>query len=81
MFDREAAHAIATDDVDGTVFLSAGSLEGGDEAFGGHRAMYDRLDGRGYPSLRLHWREFEGETHQSVIGAATVRGLREVFAS
>ncbi len=80
MFRREANHAAVTEDVPARVFMSAGSDEGGDEGFGGHREMYDRLLGRNYPNLNLSWALFPGETHSSVIGGAVNRGLRQVFA-
>lgn len=37
------------------------------------------LAGRGYPSLRLSWHVFPGETHSSVMPMIASRGLREVF--
>jgi predicted alpha/beta superfamily hydrolase len=80
MLKREAAHAAATDDIDARVFLSLG----GDETtggFGGQREFYEQLAARQYRSLDLHWLVFPGETHQSVISAAVVRGLRAVNAT
>jgi predicted alpha/beta superfamily hydrolase len=77
MLKREAAHAAETDDIDARVFLSLG----GDESnggFGGQRELYEQLDSRRYPSLDLHWALFPGETHQTVISGAVVRGLRLV---
>lgn len=79
MFRREAEHAARTTDLPGRVFMSTGSDEGGGELFGGHRPFYEQLAGRDYPSLDLSWREFEGETHQTVIGVSVSRGLRTVF--
>ena len=80
MFRREAEHAALTDDIEATVYMSAGSEEGGEEGFGGHREIYDRLVERAYPSLDLSWQLFPGESHTSVISAAVSRGLRQVFA-
>ncbi len=79
MFKREAEHALRTDDLTATVFMSAGGDEGG-EGFGGHRAIHDQLAARSYPGLTLDWALFPGETHQSVISGAVVRGLRSVFS-
>jgi predicted alpha/beta superfamily hydrolase len=80
MFRREANHAAMTDDVVARVFMSAGSEEGGEEGFGGHREIFERLADRAYPSLALSWALFPGESHTSVINAAVSRGLREVFS-
>ena len=77
MLKREADHAASTDDVDARVFLSLGGDESND-GFGGQREFYEQLAARRYPSLDLQWAWFPGETHQSVIGAAVVRGLRAV---
>lgn len=81
MFAREAEHARHHDDVKATVFMSMGSNEGGGESFGGHQAFHRQLSERGYANLRLHWRVFDDETHQSVIAPAVARGLRTVFAA
>ena len=75
MFDREAAHAAVTDDLTGSVFMSVGGDESPSE-FGRHQAFHDQLASRGYPSLDLHWALLPGETHQSVIATAIIRGLR-----
>ncbi len=78
MLKRETDHAARTDDIAATVFLSLGGdeLDGG---FGGQREFHDQLAGRRYQNLDLHWELFPGETHQSVISTAVVRGLRTVF--
>ncbi len=78
MFAREEAHAASATDLPARVFLSRGGLED-DGAFGGQEAFHDRLAARRYPNLDLRWRTFGGESHQSVIGSALTRGLREVF--
>ena len=78
MLTREAAHAAQTEDVAATVFLSLGGDEV-EDGFGGQKELYEQLASRRYPSLDLHWELFPGETHQSVISAAVVRGLRTVF--
>jgi predicted alpha/beta superfamily hydrolase len=77
MFRREAAHAAAGRPIGGRLFLSTGDEEG--EGLGGHEAFYRQLASRHYPDLQLHWARFPGETHQSVIATALVRGLRLVF--
>lgn len=79
IFRREAAHAATATDLPGRVFLSVGSEEGGGEIFGGHAEFHRRLAARNHPSLRLDWRVFDGETHQSVIAPAVTRGLVQVF--
>lgn len=80
MFEREAEHSARTEDLPAIVFMSAGGDEGG-PGFGGHRDIHDQLASRQYPSLTLDWALFPGETHQSVISGAVVRGLRSVFAA
>jgi predicted alpha/beta superfamily hydrolase len=77
MLKREADHATATDDIDARVFLSLGGAELND-GFGGQQEFYEQLASRYYPSLDLSWTVFPDETHQSVISAAVVRGLRAV---
>lgn len=78
MFAREAEHASRTTDIPATVFLSVGGEETHD-GFGGQEAFHRQLAGRRYPSLDLSWHLFPGETHQSVISGAVVRGLRTVY--
>ena len=84
MFRREDEHAAVADDLHGRVFLSVGSDESigepseGFVGFGGQQEIYERLASRAYPSLDLTWCRFPGETHQSVISGAVVRGLRSV---
>lgn len=80
MFRREATQAALTDDLAARVFISAGSDEGNENGFGGHRDLHDQLASRAYPSLELSWALFPGESHNSVINAAVSRGLRAVFA-
>lgn len=77
MFAREAEHAASGRPVGGRVFFSTGDEEG--SGLGGHERFYRQLDGRGHPGLRIDWAQFPGETHQSVISSALVRGLRLVF--
>lgn len=79
MFDREEQHAASTSELPARVFMSVGGDEGNDEVFGGHQAFHDRLAARGHGGLELDWCLFPGETHQSVISGAVVRGLRMVY--
>jgi len=80
MFRREAEHAALTDDLKARVFMSAGSDEGSEEGFGGHRDIHDQLADRNYANLNLTWAEFADETHSSVVAPAVSRGLRSVFS-
>lgn len=80
MFKLEADHAARTEDIEATVFLSAGGDEGHERGFGGHQDFHRQLADRGYPGLDLRWEMFPGETHQSVISSAVIRGLRSVFS-
>jgi predicted alpha/beta superfamily hydrolase len=74
MFDIEAQHAADSADLDAHVFMSKGSLEVDD--FSPHKEFHDQLASRGHESLDLHWHEFPGETHSSVVSTAINRGLR-----
>ncbi|MEM7340746.1 MAG: alpha/beta hydrolase-fold protein [Actinomycetota bacterium] len=78
MFPREAAHAEATSDIAGRVFMSAAGDEG--VGYDGHRLFYEQFAARAYPSLDLRWEEFPGESHFSVLAPAIGRGLQAVFA-
>jgi uncharacterized protein len=81
VFAVEAAQADSGEDLPARVFLSAseGDELGADGPFGGHAAFHAQLAGRQRPGLRCTWASFAGETHQSVVAPALVRGLREVF--
>lgn len=78
MFAREAEHAASGRPVWGRLFLSNGELEAA-SSLGSHEPFYRQLASRGHPDLRIHWHQFPGETHQTVIPSALVRGLRLVF--
>ena len=82
IFAREAVQAASGADLPARVFLSAseGDEAGADGPFGGHFAFHTQLVSRARPGLRCTWMSFPGETHSSVVAAAVVRGLREVFA-
>ena len=81
--DYEAEYAATHSDLPATIFMSVGGLE---ETPGGEsrmitnmRQLADSLLSRCYPNLRLETVVFEGETHVSVIPAATSRGLRVIY--
>ncbi len=96
VFQREAAHAAANEDLSASLFLSVGAREstpraGANEAQRAATAksrMVDNmtelaatLEGRAYPSLQLESHLFRDETHVSVMPASLTRGLRSVLGA
>lgn len=83
ILDVEEQVAAERDDLAAAVFLSAGSREtrGMPEDMLTNVALCaDRLEGRGYPSLRVDRAVLDGDDHSSSIGAAISKGLRSLFA-
>ena len=93
-FDYEAAYAASHDDLDATVFLSAGGAEDvmSPEFDASATTVFDAADteahtirmgealaGRNYPSLRLKTLIFPEETHFTVPFFVAAHGLRYVF--
>jgi predicted alpha/beta superfamily hydrolase len=60
------------------VFFAVGAQEQS-EMSDDLRALYDRLESRNHPGLKLDIQIFEGERHDSVFPGAVSRGLRTVF--
>jgi predicted alpha/beta superfamily hydrolase len=87
LFDLEERMAASTEDVAATLFMGAGSLEEGAGIPGvdmfrfitNMREMTSRLDGRGYPSLKVTTQVFDNEGHTSVPPVVLTRGLRAAF--
>lgn len=77
MFRVEADHARTHDDIAATVFMSKGSLE--TDEYSHHKEFHDQLASRDHPNLDLHWEQFDGENHLSVVSTAVNRGLRVLF--
>lgn len=87
LFSLEEELASGREDVAASVFLGVGSLEEGVglpwldrfRTVTNVRRLHERLQTRGYPSLRVEAQVFEGETHTSVVPAVLTRGLREAL--
>jgi hypothetical protein len=83
LLDLEARMAAEAADLPARLFLAAGALEEAHDprqAFVSNvYALEARMRQRGYPSLELDFRIFEGETHMSAYPAAVTRGLGAVF--
>jgi hypothetical protein len=65
-FKRESDYAANHADLPAKVFMAAGSLEP-ESVVTNTRRMSEALQDRGYDSLQLTTRIFEGQTHTSVI--------------
>lgn len=83
IFAREEAQAATGADLPARVFLSMaeGDDPPGGSHFAGHARFFEQLTGRRRPGLHCTWARFPGESHSSVVSAAVVRGLREVFST
>lgn len=87
LFSLEEERAAGRADVAASVFLGVGSLEEGVglpwldrfRTVTNVRRLRERLETRGYPSLRVDAQVFEGETHTSVVPAVLTRGLRKAL--
>jgi predicted alpha/beta superfamily hydrolase len=83
----EENYAAEHQDLDAEVFLSAGLLEedaSDSESVGfgmvtGLKAVIERLEARGYPSLIVESHFFEGETHMSVVPFNFSRAFRALY--
>jgi uncharacterized protein len=72
------------DDLPAKLFMAVGALEEPADApflarfrlVSNVRALEARLGGRGYPSLKVEARVFEGESHTSMVAVGLTRGLR-----
>ncbi len=78
MFSAEEKYAATHEDLHAKVFVSVGSLESS-KILPGTRKMVSLLTSRKYPNLDLVFKEFEGETHVSVIPGSISRGLRVLY--
>lgn len=85
ILDFEAAYADAHSDLAADAFFSSGVDE--DNMIGGEFAMgpnvtdlVQRLEGRGYPGLRMQRERLDGSSHSSTIGAGVGRGLRSLMS-
>jgi predicted alpha/beta superfamily hydrolase len=74
MFRKEEEYFENNSALDAQVFMSKGSLE--TDEYSPHREFYDQVKSRNYEDLVLHWKEFEGESHLSVVQTAINCGLR-----
>jgi predicted alpha/beta superfamily hydrolase len=81
----EAAYAEAHRDLDTQLYLCVGEAE---QAQAPEARMVSaledfaqRLQGRGYPSLRMRHEVLSGETHVSVFNAAISNGIRHLFGA
>ncbi len=88
LFSLEEEQAAGRGDVAASVFVGVGSLEEGVvglpwldrfRTVTNVRRLRERLEGRGYPSLRVDAQVFEGETHTSVVPVVLTRGLRKAL--
>ena len=87
LFSLEDEHAARREDLAASVFLGVGSLEEGVglpwldrfRTVTNVRRLRERLEGRGYRSLRVDAQVFEGETHTSVVPVVLTRGLRKAL--
>jgi len=79
LFERERAYSKEFTDLSARVFISVGTLEGGNKMMPNVVRMADSLSNRNYENLQLKHHIFEDETHLSVIPATYSRGLRFLF--
>ena len=83
--DMEARYHEKNKDLMAKVFLSAGEKEFAHPIWSGSQigstvaTMAERLTIRGYPSLELTVRIFEGEDHITVMPVAYTRGIRALW--
>lgn len=85
--DFEEEYAARSQDLNAKVFLSVGLLEEdasdpvslGLGMVTGLQGLIERLQARGYPSLRLESHFFEGETHMSVVPFNFSRAFRALY--
>jgi predicted alpha/beta superfamily hydrolase len=81
-FRYEEQYAQSFEDLPKSVFLSVGSRElktGPQGMVDNTKRMFETLIDRNYPNLKIKHVEFEGETHQSVVGISIQEGLRMSF--
>jgi predicted alpha/beta superfamily hydrolase len=84
----EEEYASRNQDLDAEVFLSVGLLEEDPSDPESARSamvsnlevLIERLEARGYPSLRLESHFFEGETHMSVVPFNFSRAFRALYS-
>ena len=86
IFDMEEAYAAAHDDFDAQIFFGAGELEIDNpmtamwSLVGSLIRMSETLRLRGYPSLKITTRIFEGEDHLTVIWPLLSAAVRALWA-
>jgi len=87
LLSREEETASSRDDLDATLFLAVGGGEEREDIpllasfklVSNLRTLAERLERRGYGSLRVDSFIAEGESHTTVVPVALTRGLRYVF--
>jgi len=79
MFEFEKRYAATHSNLPARVFMSFGTEEGPAEALRELGSLADSLAQRGYPDLSIEYQVFEGENHNSVVPAASSRGLLYLF--
>lgn len=78
LFDEETQYAKRHKDLNKTVYLSAGGLEGYATIPNAYQ-MYEQLKSRNYPGLKISVELLNDETHMTAINSTVMRGLRWVF--
>lgn len=79
LFAAEQHYANNNKDLEKTVYISSGGLEGNGQIPNAY-LMYEQLLARKYPSLNINLEVLDGETHMTSISAAVMRGLGSVLA-